>query len=604
MKKEDDGAPRTYLQKFLDALNLSSLSVGSSFDLELDDNTHDQFSNKREYTNLNLHHRLFVIFENPASCLLAKLWSVAVAVVTFVSVVMYVLDSQPELNTAPSTCDSPACNNDPELCPGRMICEPQPKQVLIDIENACLYIFIIDYFTRVLLCATVPSHLASVADKPVNGSDESRLDRLAEEYIEESEKNAGTNHLDPETFDRNYFEERGFNSDKDAVVGKVKTAVKKMHAMREKISYWQQVQAEAEHSVLRRLYLWSFRPVTETNYHPSEDPVFSVHYQFYRYITNYMNMIDFVAILPFFIALSASGGGTSFSVVRVLRLARVLRVLKLGKGSKGMVILLETVRDSLPALMILAFFSLIGVVLLGAIQYFCEQGSYAIGPDGRPDYFRSDKESFGTEKSPYDSIPMSMYWVVITSTTVGFGDIYPTTYFGRLIAIVSAYGGMFVLALPISVIGNNFERIYDVYQGHLSHGVVYGIFELLADNNDVNRIIRDPSFQKMTHQQKSMELINVALTKLSAVFLLAKNLLNRSRCNHFMRLLKELHIRGESFLFFSCVLLLLTLHPPVFCPSLSVCLAVRSWPPLPSPPHHLIPPPLPPPKKKRPCDAY
>ena len=171
---------------FLDLFGVEQLSVGSSFSLELDENQSDQFSNKRHYTNLNLLHRLFLIAENPNSCLLGKLWSLSVALITVISVVMYVLDSLSELSFSPTTCDDPACNNDPVLCTGRMICEPQSLPTLIYIENACLYIFMADYFTRFFLCGIVPSHMAGVAPKPEMGSEDYSVDRDAyDEYKNE-----------------------------------------------------------------------------------------------------------------------------------------------------------------------------------------------------------------------------------------------------------------------------------------------------------------------------------------------------------------------------------------------------------------------------------
>ena len=556
------------------------VGIGRSFTLELDDNNNDQVTNKRRYDHLGILHRVFLIAENPSSCLFGKLWSLGVAVITLISVVVYILDSLPELSYTPSTCESPACNNDPVLCPGTMICEPASFAVLLDIENVCLYIFIADYFTRFLLCGTVPSHMANVAPRPDVASEERILDSeiMTSHHAAQAAASASAASASASaaaaaaTVQQSEKFVPSLHETQDSIFrDKLDTYRDKWHAMKEKILYWRELEENCLQggwsTVLPRLYLWCFRPVTELTYHPAQDPIYPVHYQIYLYTTKLMTMIDFVAILPFFIALSATKG-TSFSVVRVLRLARVLRVLKLGKGSKGMVILFETVRDSMPALSILAFFSLIGVVLLGAIQFFCEGGNYQQGPGGTWDYYRIDKTSYGTEMTTFNSIPMSMYWVVITSTTVGFGDLYPTSYYGRLIAIVAAYGGMFVLALPISVIGNNFERIYDVAQGHLSHGVVYGIFELMADHNDVNQIIKDVQFQKMSNEDKSMELINVALKKLSAVFILAKNLLSKSSSSNFLRLMKELHVQSESTWPFGPGLFLLTplTTPPTHTP--------------------------------------
>ena len=68
------------------------------------------------------------------------------------------------------------------------------------------------------------------------------------------------------------------------------------------------------------------------------------------------------------------------------------------------------------------------------------------------------------EASPYVNIPISMYWVVVTMTTTGYGDLYPTSTGGRIISILVVYMGIIAIALPITVIGTNFTREYDAYR--------------------------------------------------------------------------------------------------------------------------------------------
>ena len=96
-----------------------------------------------------------------------------------------------------------------------------------------------------------------------------------------------------------------------------------------------------------------------------------------HYILQWMNIVDLIAIIPFFLQISGgSASGSTLSIVRVLRLARILRVLKLGKGSKGLQVLLATMVSSLPALVILGFFSMIGFILMGSLEYFFEGGDF------------------------------------------------------------------------------------------------------------------------------------------------------------------------------------------------------------------------------------
>jgi hypothetical protein len=70
------------------------------------------------------------------------------------------------------------------------------------------------------------------------------------------------------------------------------------------------------------------------------------------------------------------------------------------------------------------------------------------------------------EESPFSSILISCYWAMVTFTTVGYGDLVPTSPFGRFVALILMYTGILVLALPISVIGANFQREYERLEGN------------------------------------------------------------------------------------------------------------------------------------------
>ena len=86
-----------------------------------------------------------------------------------------------------------------------------------------------------------------------------------------------------------------------------------------------------------------------------------------RYALQPLNVIDFVAIAPFYIESALGGGGGQTAVIRVLRLARVLRIFKMGKHNKGMQMLAKVMVMSTPALSILVFFSVLCVVLFACL---------------------------------------------------------------------------------------------------------------------------------------------------------------------------------------------------------------------------------------------
>lgn len=205
-----------------------------------------------------------------------------------------------------------------------------------------------------------------------------------------------------------------------------------------------------------------------------------------RYVKHPLNIIDLIAILPFYLTLGFDKyAGSNFSVVRVLRLARVLRMFKMAKHHPGMEMLIEVLVTSGEPLLILMFFNAIIVVLFASFIYFAEGTTFSVSPaftQGTFDavtnvtipsafptgvYVRPSSDARTDEVTPFRSIPVSLWWACTTMTTVGYGDIYPTTPFGKTIAISCFYIGILFVALPISVLGMNFEMVYKKRIGNI-----------------------------------------------------------------------------------------------------------------------------------------
>ena len=191
----------------------------------------------------------------------------------------------------------------------------------------------------------------------------------------------------------------------------------------------------------------------------------------YNYSTGWLNCVDLVAIMPFWIEV-AVGTGVPLGFLRVLRLARVFRIFKLGKYNEGMSLFARTLHASIPALSLLCFFVLIGVVLFGSIIFFVEGGTYTVDASVCPEslgyacYVRPNGYSGeDMEQSPFVSIPYSFYWVMVTMTTVGYGDQFPQTGLGKFITICCMLCGILTLALPITVLGSNFTAEYEALHG-------------------------------------------------------------------------------------------------------------------------------------------
>ncbi|XP_060913616.1 potassium voltage-gated channel subfamily A member 3 [Labrus mixtus] len=162
---------------------------------------------------------------------------------------------------------------------------------------------------------------------------------------------------------------------------------------------------------------------------------------------NIMNIIDIVAIIPYFITLGTElaerqGNGQqamSLAILRVIRLVRVFRIFKLSRHSKGLQILGQTLKASMRELGLLIFFLFIGVILFSSAVYFAE----ADDPD-----------------SGFSSIPDAFWWAVVTMTTVGYGDMHPVTIGGKIVGSLCAIAGVLTIALPVPVIVSNFNYFY------------------------------------------------------------------------------------------------------------------------------------------------
>ncbi|XP_060046221.1 potassium voltage-gated channel subfamily A member 5 [Erinaceus europaeus] len=166
---------------------------------------------------------------------------------------------------------------------------------------------------------------------------------------------------------------------------------------------------------------------------------------------NIMNIIDLVAIVPYFITLGTelaepqSGGGQngqqamSLAILRVIRLVRVFRIFKLSRHSKGLQILGQTLKASMRELGLLIFFLFLGVILFSSAVYFAEA-------DNQDTYF--------------SSIPDAFWWAVVTMTTVGYGDMRPVTVGGKIVGSLCAIAGVLTIALPVPVIVSNFNYFY------------------------------------------------------------------------------------------------------------------------------------------------
>ena len=177
------------------------------------------------------------------------------------------------------------------------------------------------------------------------------------------------------------------------------------------------------------------------------------------FMTSPLNIIDLVAILPFYTAMGSTEGGSSDSlyIARVLRVGRIFSLLKLTRHHSGLTVMVDAMAASAHMLAFLLFFVLLAATFFGAFMYILESGEWDAKARTwkRPDLVGSE-----LVESPFKSVPHGIYWAITTLTTTGYGDMYPTTMGGRAIACVTMLAGAMVIALPITVISANFGVKY------------------------------------------------------------------------------------------------------------------------------------------------
>ena len=148
----------------------------------------------------------------------------------------------------------------------------------------------------------------------------------------------------------------------------------------------------------------------------------------FRYIFSFYGLIDLLAILPSFLGIFISGT-ESLKIIRAVRLLRVFRVLKMDRFMGASNFILDSVKRSRHKLSVFFIFILTVVCVIGTIVYVVE------GPE-----------------HGFDSIPKSIYWAIVTLTTVGYGDISPETPFGQFLASVVMLLGYVIIAVPTGLI--------------------------------------------------------------------------------------------------------------------------------------------------------
>lgn len=153
-----------------------------------------------------------------------------------------------------------------------------------------------------------------------------------------------------------------------------------------------------------------------------------------KYIFSFYGVIDLIATLPMYLSLFFVGTSV-LTIFRAFRLLRLFKILKHPQFSSQSIHLREALNASKGKILIFIYFMLISSIIIGSIMYVVE------GKEGG-----------------FTSIPISIYWTIVTLTTVGYGDISPITPLGQAIASLVMIMGYGIIAVPTGIVSAEFAN--------------------------------------------------------------------------------------------------------------------------------------------------
>nr|XP_044250953.1 potassium voltage-gated channel protein Shaw isoform X2 [Drosophila takahashii] len=160
----------------------------------------------------------------------------------------------------------------------------------------------------------------------------------------------------------------------------------------------------------------------------------------WQFIKSPVNIIDFTATLSFYTDVMQRMGEYT-GLLEAFSIVRIMRLFKLTRHSPGLRILIHTFKASAKELTLLVFFLVLGIVFFASLAYYAEK--LQDNPDNQ-----------------FKSIPLGLWWAIVTMTTVGYGDVAPKTYPGMFVGALCALAGVLTIALPVPVIVSNFSMFY------------------------------------------------------------------------------------------------------------------------------------------------
>ena len=170
---------------------------------------------------------------------------------------------------------------------------------------------------------------------------------------------------------------------------------------------------------------------------------FVVSYSKREFMKQLTNWFDLFAIIPFYLAglmQYLKINPLKFKIFQLFRIARVARVLKVIKRSKRLIVIGLILFECLNELCMLFVFWSMGVFFYGSLMYYAEHTQ---------------------DETQFTSILQACWWSVVTMSSVGYGDIYPTSPFGKILGSCIIFSSTVFMAVPMTIINTKFKECYD-----------------------------------------------------------------------------------------------------------------------------------------------
>ncbi|KAI0647804.1 voltage-gated potassium channel [Trametes meyenii] len=182
--------------------------------------------------------------------------------------------------------------------------------------------------------------------------------------------------------------------------------------------------------------------------------------RFFKWVVSFFGVIDLLGILPYYIEIALQQDTSTLFRFTILRTFRLLRVFRPFRYNNTILLTIEVMylsfRRSQHALLALSFFVGMVLIVFSTLLYFAERGTW---DETLGTFLNSDGDP-----SQFASIPAAGWFVLVTITTVGYGEITPRSFLGRVITLPLLVFGLLLIALPTFVLGREFSLVWELME--------------------------------------------------------------------------------------------------------------------------------------------